>query len=403
MSSDAAPPRRTLAFVVVAAAFAVTMLGTTLPAPLYGLYREAFGFSAFLVTVIFAVYAGGVIAALLLFGHLSDQVGRKPILLGGLAFSAASAVVFLLAQSTGPLFVGRVLSGLSAGIFTGSATATLLELSPPQHRARGALVATFVNMVGLGAGPLVAGALSEAFGAPLRVTYAVDLALVVLLVVALAVLPEPGRRAERPRLRPQRPGVPAEVRGVFVPAAMGAFAGFAVFGLFTSVAPSVMTQLLGVHHRVIVGLVIFGVFLFSAVGQVALALVPSHLSQRAGVLLLAAGIALIGTSVAATSLPLLVVGGLISGIGQGLSFRAGLTAVTLAAPAARRGEVVSTYFVIAYVAISLPVVGVGVLTVLTDLQAAGEIFSAIIVALALTTFALLVRRARLGADAPAAA
>jgi MFS family permease len=383
-----------IAFVLVAVAFAVAMLGTTIPAPLYGLYREEFGFSAFLVTVIFAVYAVGVIAALLLFGALSDQIGRKPVLLAGLVASALSALVFLLADGTAPLFVGRLLSGLSAGLLTGAATATLVGLVAPENRGRATLVATAVNVGGLGVGPLLAGALSEVFGDPLRVVFAVDLALVLACVVLVALLPEPGHRVAHPRLSPQRPGVPAEVRDVFVPSALGAFAGFAVLGLFTSVAPSVMTTLMDVDHRATVGAVVFVVFAASAAGQAAMDVLPTHLAQRLGVGVLAAGVVLLGLGVATTTFALLVLGGVIAGLGQGLSFRSGLAAVTSAAPAERRAEVASTFFVVAYVALSLPVVGVGVLTVATDLQTAGEIFAGLVGLLALATLGLLVRLAR---------
>jgi MFS family permease len=379
---------------VVAGAFLVTMMGTTLPTPLYGLYREEFGFSAFLVTVIFAAYAVGVIAALLLFGALSDQIGRKPVLLGGLGCSLLSAAIFLVAGGTAALFVGRVVSGLSAGVFTGAATATLLEIAGPENRHRATLGATLVNMAGLGLGPLLAGVLSEAFGAPLRVVFAVDLVAVLLLAALLAMLPEPGHRADHPRLAPQRPGVPSEVRGVFVPAALGAFAGFAVLGLFTAVAPSVMTQLLGVTHRAVVGLVVFAVFACSAAGQAAMDRIPIHLAQRVGVLTLALGVVLLGLGVLTTTLALLVAGGMVSGLGQGLSFRAGLASVTSAARAEQRGEVSSTFFVVAYVAISLPVVGVGVLASQTDLKTAGEVFSLLVAALSVLTFLLLHRAAR---------
>lgn len=393
--STAAPDRPArLAFLLVAAAFAVTMLGTTLPAPLYGLYREEFGFSAFLVTVIFAVYAVGVIASLLLAGGLSDQIGRKPVLLVGMAFSALSALVFLLAQDVLPLFLGRVLSGLSAGLFTGSATATLLDLAPAERRGRATLLATVANIGGLGLGPLLAGGLSELFGAPLRTVFVVDLAAVLLLMAAVALLPEPGTRADHPRLRPKRPAVPSEVRAVFVPSAMGAFAGFAVLGLFTSVAPSVMTQLMGVSHRVVVGLVIFAVFVASTGGQLAMRVVPGRLAQRAGVLVLTGGTVLLGAGVAASSLGLLIAGGLVAGVGQGLSFGAGMAAITSASPADRRGEVTSTFFVVAYVALSIPVVGVGVLTVATDLQTAGEVFCGLVALLGLATFGLLARLSR---------
>jgi MFS family permease len=88
------------------------MLGTTLPTPLYVLYREQFGFSELMITVIFATYAAGVIVALLLFGRLSDEIGRRRLLLPGLGLSALSAVCFLTANGLTLLLVGRVLSGL---------------------------------------------------------------------------------------------------------------------------------------------------------------------------------------------------------------------------------------------------------------------------------------------------
>ena len=99
-----------------ALALAVAMLGTTLPTPLYPLYREQLGFSEFLVTVIFAVYAAGVIAGLVLFGRLSDQIGRRRLLLPGLALSALSAGAFLVADDLPLLLAGRVLwSRVKAG------------------------------------------------------------------------------------------------------------------------------------------------------------------------------------------------------------------------------------------------------------------------------------------------
>ena len=119
---------RTVAFWLTALLFAATMLGTTLPTPLYALYERQWGFGAGMVTVVFSTYAAGVLAALLLAGRSSDQVGRRPVLAAGLGISAVSTVVFILAPSLGWLFVGRVLSGLSAGLVTGTATAALTDL-----------------------------------------------------------------------------------------------------------------------------------------------------------------------------------------------------------------------------------------------------------------------------------
>jgi len=121
-----AVPRR-VAFWLLAFVFAATMLGTTLPTPLYDIYQAQWHFSAAIVTVTFAVYAAGVLLTLLLTGRASDQAGRKPVLAAALGCSALSTLVFILAPNVGVLMAGRILSGFSAGLMTGTATATLTE------------------------------------------------------------------------------------------------------------------------------------------------------------------------------------------------------------------------------------------------------------------------------------
>jgi MFS family permease len=374
---------------VAAYAFAVAMLGTTLPTPLYPLYREELGFSQLMITVIFATYAVGVIAALLAFGRISDQIGRRRALLPGLALAALSAVAFAAADGLGLLLAGRLLSGLSAGIFTGTATATLIDLAAPERRGRATLVATMVNMGGLGCGPLLAGVLSEHAGSPLRLTFFAYLVLAVPAMVGVWAMREPVAATTRPRLRPQRLDVPPEVRATFVRAALAGFAGFAVLGLFTAVAPAFLGEVLGVHDRAVVGLVVFAVFVSSTAGQLALERVPRQAAMPAGCATLIAGMALLALSLEVESRTLLVAAGLVSGFGQGLSFRAGLTIVGEAAPPDRRAEVASSFFVVAYVALSIPVVGAGVLAELVGLRAAGAIFAAVAALLCAVVLVLL--------------
>jgi MFS family permease len=378
-------------FAAAAFALAVTMLGTTLPTPLYGLYRQQFGFSELMITVIFATYATGVIASLVLFGRLSDQIGRRWMLLPGLALSALSAVCFLTANGLPLLLVGRVLSGLSAGIFTGTATATLVDLAPPDRRGRATLVATMANIGALGTGPLLAGLLSQWAGSPLRLAFWVDLALLVPAAIGIWAMPEPIARTSHPRLRPHLPTVPREMRSTFTQAALAAFAGFAVLGLFTAVAPDFLAQGLGVTSTALVGLVVFAVFAASAAGQVILQAIPERVGIPAGPGALIAGMGFLALGLAASSLTLLVLGGLIAGFGQGLSFRAGLSVVNERSPAAQRGGVASSFFIVMYVAISLPVIGEGVLAQEIGLRAAGLTFAAIVAAL--SAFVLILSHA----------
>jgi MFS family permease len=392
---------RRFGFAAAAFALAVAMLGTTLPTPLYGLYRQHFGFSELMITVIFATYAAGVIASLVLFGRLSDQIGRRRVLLPALAFSALSAVCFLTATGLPLLLVGRLLSGLSAGIFTGTATATLIDHAPAGRRRQATLVATLANMGALGSGPLLSGVLSQWAGSPLRLTFWVDLALLVPAAIGIWAMPESITRRRHPRLRPQALKIPEEMRSTFNEAALAGFAGFAVLGLLTAVTPAFLGQDLGVSSRAIVGLVVFTAFAGSTAGQLALRFVPERAAIPTGAGGLIAGMGVLAVGLAASSLALVVLGGVIALFGQGLSFRGGLTEVNERAPAAERGAVASSFFVVMYVGVSLPVIGEGVLAQAIGLRAAGLTFAALVAAL---SAAVLIRaeltdrgRARAGA------
>ncbi|MFF8649445.1 MFS transporter [Streptomyces griseoluteus] len=379
IDSGTDPSRRRLrpGYPGAAGVFAVGMMGTTLPTPLYGLYRERIGFSELIVTVVFAVYAVGVIVALLLAGGASDVLGRRPVLVVALVLSALSAMCFLLEGGLPLLCLGRVLSGFSAGLFSGTGTAAVLDLAPPGRRGRAALAATAANMGGLGLGPLVSGLLAEYAPWPLILPFLVHLALLaVALVVTLLLAETVHHEGARPPLRPQGMRVPPEVRGVFGPCALAAFAGFALLGLFTAVAPAFLTETLGEHNLAVTGAVVFSVFCASTGGQLLMGRIGARAALPWGCAVLAAGLVLVGTSLWVESLPLLLIGALTGGAGQGMAFRAGLTAVGSAAPEEHRGATISAFFVVAYLGISLPVVGVGALTVGLGVRAAGMVFTA---------------------------
>ncbi|MFB7369760.1 MFS transporter [Streptomyces sp. NPDC056222] len=376
-----------------AAVFAIGMAGTTLPTPLYGLYREEIGFSELMVTVIFASYAVGVIATLLLVGNYSDEAGRRPVLFCALGLAAASAGCFLLEGGLPFLFAGRLLSGFSAGLLSGAGTVTVLELARPERKSRAGFAATAANMGGLGCGPLLSGLLAEYAPMPLTLPFLTHLGLVCVACVIVLLLPETVAHA-RLRTRPRPPGlyVPPQVRGVFAPSALAAFAGFALLGLFTAVAPSFVAQTLDITNLAVSGAVVFSVFLASTVGQSLTGKLPARAALPLGCLVLVVGLLLVGASLWAEALPLLVAGATCGGLGQGLSFRAALTAVGDAAPPAHRAATISSFFVVAYTGISLPVVGVGALTMWVGLDAAGLIFTACVTVLAATTGVHLARR-----------
>jgi len=183
--------------------------------------------------------------------------------------------------------------------------------------------------------------------------------------------------------------VPSEVRPIFLRSALAAFAGFAVLGLFTAVAPAFLARILGIQNHATVGLVVFVVFASSIVGQTIFLRVLGRAALTGGCLALIAGMGLVALGLAASSLALMLAGGIVAALGQGAAFRAGLTAVNEASLPEHRAEVASGFFIVAYVAISLPIVGEGVLAQVVGLRPAGLIFAAVVAALALAVLILL--------------
>ncbi|MGH8891211.1 MAG: MFS transporter, partial [Acidothermaceae bacterium] len=371
--------------------FAAVLVSTTLPTPLYAIYAQRLSLKPFMITIIFATYAVGVLAALLLFGRLADLAGRKPVLIAAVAVSAISGVVFIATSNLAGLFAGRFLSGISAGLVTGAATAYISELYG--DRARGGLLATIANMGGLGLGPLIAGPLAEHAPDPTRLPYAVGIALLVPALLVL-VVPDTVARAPggiRAGLRPQRLGIPHDMRVAFAAAAIAGFVGFALLGFFTSLVGSFLAQGLSDHSHQTAGIVPFLVFAAGTAGQVVAGRWSTRPALLIGLAAVPIGLVLITTALPAGSLSLFVSGGIVGGAAVGVAFRAAVVSIAASAPDERRGEVLSTFFVIAYVGLTVPVIGAGVLISSTTLFIATLSLAIFIAALAAVAAAILIR------------
>jgi MFS family permease len=362
---DRAPGVRTrhgrAAFWLLAFVFTATMLGTTLPTPLYGIYQAQWHFSAAMVTVIYAVYAATVLATLLLAGRSSDQAGRRPVLAIALGAAALSTLAFIFAPDEGVLLAGRILSGLAAGLMTGTATAMLTELSPASGR-RSSLVATAANMGGLGLGPLFAGLLAQYAPHPTTLVFELYLAVLAVAALCLRFVPETVLARRRPTVRFAGLGIPERGRGQFIAAAVAAFAAFALLGLFSSLVPGFIGGVLHQGSHAVQGAVVFGLFAIGTITQVALSRLGSRPVMLVGLGLFLAALALILAALAQASMALFLAGTVVGGVSVGAIFLSSLATANRLAPPERRGHVVSTFFVACYVGLIIPVVGVGVLT-----------------------------------------
>jgi MFS family permease len=375
-------PRR-VAFWLLAFVFAATMLGTTLPTPLYDIYQVQWHFSAAIVTVTFAVYAAGVLLTLLLTGRASDQAGRKPVLAAALGCSALSTVVFILAPNVGVLMAGRILSGFSAGLMTGTATATLTELIPASASRRASLVATAANMGGLGLGPLIAGLFAQYGPHPTVLVFQVYLAVLAAAGVCLFLVPETVSPRRRPVIRFAGLGIPEGGRGEFIAAGVAGFAAFSLLGLFAGLAPTFVASVLREPNHAVQGAVVFGLLAVGTVTQLVLSRFGSRRVVMAGLGLFLAALSLIVAALAAASMALFLAGTVVGGVAVGAVFLGSLATANRLAPPGRRGQTVSTFFVLCYAGLAIPVVGAGVATLFTGDFPAVLAFSILLAALSL--------------------
>jgi len=360
---------RRAGFWVVAFAFLSVTALSTAPSALYGLYERHEHFSPITITLVYAVYAAGVTASLLLTGHLSDWYGRKAVLIPALTLAVAAAALFISWQSLTGLLVARVITGLALGATVATATAYIADLDSDPTRPdaavtrRAGTVGRIAQVGGLAIGPLASGLLARYTPGGLKLPYVVLLVALVVATLAVVLTPE-GRPAAHPlpRYRPQRLKVPAHARGQFLAAIAGAALAFATWGLFAGLAGRFLAGPLHHPSPALTGVAIFLTFGAGIVVQTTTTNWSEHRLLKAGIPTIILGLTVLVVS-AWTNPPSLagfLTGGIATGIGASAILRASLGIVTSTSRADDRAGALATLFIAGYGALSLPVLGLSI-------------------------------------------
>jgi MFS family permease len=373
------------AVTVVASELAIVFVGATLPTPLYPLYRHAFGFSGITLTLIYAVYVVGNLGALLFLGRASDQVGRRRASLPALTLSIVSTALFLAARGTVWLFAARIVSGLANGIAAGTATAWLAELPSAGGKARAAKTATFANYAGLAIAPLLAGLFASYLVWPFRLSYGLYVAVLIATVIAVAYTREtvahPKRNLREVSVKP-RVGVPRGVRRQFVSPAVTGFVVFAVAGFYAALIPNLLAESMSEKSPAVSGAVVCVLFAAAALAVLATSRLSSRAAMLGALILVIPSAWMVIVAETARSLPLLLGATVVGGIACGLGYRGSLEVTNGLAPDERRSEVISSYLLAVYAGNSVPVIGIGLLSVVTSAFVAHVCFAGVITLLA---------------------
>ena len=379
------------AIAAVAVLIGVLFAGSTLLTPLYVIYQERFGFSQITLTLIYAIYVAGNLAALLLFGQVSDKLGRRWGALAAVLIAIGSTFAFLFAGSTSALYIGRFLSGLALGVGSGTATAWLTELVAHEDSARSATIATTANFAGLGVGSLLSGLLAQYLPWPLHLGFIVY--LVALLAIGLAAwrvhetVPHPVESIRQIPLRP-RLSLPASVRSQFIAPATAGFGAMALVGFYAAISPTLLAERLNVTNHAVAGAIFFELATVVA-GTI---LLTRHYASRlamlwgAGLMLPSVFLLLAAEMLSSTTFLLLATA--VCGIAAGLGYRGSMQVVSEIAPHDRRAAMMSSYFVCVFCGNALPVIGIGVISTLTSSLIATLAFAATVSVFALVALRL---------------
>jgi predicted MFS family arabinose efflux permease len=354
-----------LGFWAVAFALLIVMASATLPSPLYGLYRIRDHLSALTVTVIYAIFAGGTIGALLSVPFFAARVGRRGVMLGAVATMMAAAALLAAWKALPGLLIGRFVTGAAVGLAAGTAIVYLIELSasanPNASPIRARTLGTAVTVGALGIGPLIAGCLAQWVRWPLTLPYLLFVALGAIALIGVAAAPETGTPAP-PAARASHASRSSGSVTVLVPGALATLAAFAANGLFAGLSGLFLATTLHHPSHALSGATLFLVFSSGVAAQLATDGLPASRVLMLGTLSMLIGLALLVTAVrlSTPSLALFLFSGGLIGAGAGAVFK-GTTGLVLAATAPENRLTATSDLLIAlYVGLSIPVIGAGV-------------------------------------------
>ncbi|MET8956571.1 MFS transporter [Streptomyces sp. NPDC004533] len=396
----------TAAFVVV-----VLYSGNNMPSALYGVFRHAFGFSPLTQTMLYTVVVAVILPGLLVFGPLSDAVGRRLPMVAGLVSFALGDVLFATAQGVAWLYAGRLAQGLGVAAATAAAQATLTDTAVRDAAVSGragavaraqrkaAVTATACVTFGLAVGPLLGGVLGQYAPAPRQLAFLVHLALV--LIATVGAMRVQDDNATRGHVRLARVGVPPAIRRTFVVASASSFLAWAVLGVFSAVLPSLVGGLLHTTNLALTAGALVLMIAMSGFVQLVNRRIKPLAAQAWGLVALAVGLMFLVVAAFTAGTLLTVPAMLCTGVGHGLVYAGGLYEITVVTPPRDRGSVTATYYAVSYVGLGGPAIGVGLLALSGGLVAAVRLVAMVIAALCLLLLPLIAREGNLRSTAGA--
>ncbi|WP_064693712.1 MFS transporter [Rhizobium aegyptiacum] len=331
---------------------------SSVPTPLYRIYEENFSISPVLITVIFAVYAFALLAALLTAGSISDHLGRRPVIFSALLLEMVAMVLFVVASGPGWLIAARIVQGIATGIAGASLGAALVDVD----RAKGQIVNSIAPLCGMALGAVGTSALIQYGPFPMHLIYALLLIVFTLQAAAIWLVRETGstRPGALGSLVP-RVSIPPQAKRPLSLVTPINIANWTLGGFYLSLVPSLIASTTGSTAPLTGGSIVAALTASGAIavylrrGKTAAAnLIFGVSAKTLGILTVVAGVHL-------ANVPLLLIGTIFTGAGFGTNFLGSIGTIMPLAKADERAGLLSAFYVQSYLAFSLPAILAGFL------------------------------------------
>lgn len=372
--------RRSFGFAIIATM--LLMVAASAPSPFYPRFAEQLDLLPVAMTLIFAIYAFSMLAALLLTGGLSDIVGRRPVISAGAVLLSVSLLLFWQGGSLSMLIVARALQGLAAGLLLPALSAMVVDSAPPAHPESASLWNTIAAMIGLGIGAISAAIVLDLVLHPVSAVFG-TLSIVFLLIAVLVWCTPSTTR--RPHMRTARASsrfaVPAHLRRALRVAVPAIIVGWATNGLFLALGSSLVQSEFGATTYAGQSIVIPVFAVSGIVASVVLHRRSARVVSVYGTSALGVGTALSLGALALHSFPAYLLTVAIVGTGFGTAFMGVLKTLMPQVKSVERAAVMAVIYTVSYLAFGVPTIVAGLLVPVLSLRGTMMVLGGIVVVL----------------------
>jgi predicted MFS family arabinose efflux permease len=358
------------------------------PTVTYPLYAAEWNLSASVTTAIFAVYPLVLVIVLLVFGNISDYIGRRAAILLGLTASLIGVLLFAIAPNVGWVFVGRAFMGIGVGLSLSPASAAMVEFSAAGKKAQASSLTTASTAVGLILATLVGGSLIEYAPLPTHLNFWVLSAVVAGVLLTAWFLPRHTAVEANGRWRPRPLSIPRGLRSTFAKSALAVTGAYGLGAIVLSLGADIGQELIGSDNSLVNGAVI-------AINAAAIAITAIAARKLRGTTDIAIGgatatigMAIMVLSSVQHSLPLFIVSAVVTGVGYSLLFLGGLSVINADAPAHHRAGTLSGVYLFAYLFQGLIALSLGAVATASGLGFALDIGALIVAVLGIGSIVL---------------